>query len=205
MTLPPCGSWFPVGERLEVPYEAPQGRRVNAIGAHFTHGPEAGRFDFQTWAALPKRRAKQRRKSPEAIAAAHGLRTDEVGAIDSERFLAFVWQIAGRPAEPQAAWQRERPLLVILDNYSVHTSKTVEETRPQLEAAGVHLVYLPAYSPELSAIEPDWNDVKQHHLPRRSFDQVAALKRAVDEALTRKAQKIQQAHARTTNFDQLPT
>ncbi len=53
MTLPPCGSWFLEGERLGVAYEVPQGRRVNVLGAHFTHGPEAGRFAYQSWACLP--------------------------------------------------------------------------------------------------------------------------------------------------------
>ena len=205
MTLPVCCSWFPVGERLEVPYAAPQGRRVNAIGAHFTHGPEAGRFAYQTWAALPKSRAKQPRKTPAEIAAAHGLRVDEVGPIDSERFLAFVWHIAGRGAEAPEGWQRERPLMVILDNYSVHTSQIVVETWPHLAAAHVHLVYLPSYCPELSAIEPDWNDVKQHQLPVRSFARVADLKQAVDDALARKAHLIQQAHTKTTTFGRLPT
>jgi len=46
MTLPTCFSWYPRGERLTIPYEAPQGRRVNVIGATFTHGPEVGRFEF---------------------------------------------------------------------------------------------------------------------------------------------------------------
>ncbi len=63
----------------------------------------------------------------------------------------------------------------------------------------MHLLYLARYCPEQSEIEPIWNDVKQHHLPIRSFDQVADPKRAVDEALTRKAQQLKQAHAKTTN------
>src|SRR5262245_57342089 len=33
-TLPTSYSWYPVGERLKVPYEAPQGRRVNALGLY---------------------------------------------------------------------------------------------------------------------------------------------------------------------------
>ena len=205
MTLPVCRSWFPVGERLTVPYEAPQGRRVNAIGAHFTHGPEAGRFAHQTWAALPKSRAKQPRKTPAEVATAHGLRVDEVGPIDAERFLAFVWRIAGRAADAPAEWQRERPLLVVLDNYSVHTSQTVAAAAPQLADANVHWMYLPSYCPQLSAIEPDWNAVKQHQLPVRSFAHVADLKRAVDDALERKAHQVQQQYAETTNVGRSPT
>ncbi len=205
MTLPPSYSWFLQGERLQVPYQAPQGRRVNAIGAHFTHGPEAGRLDYQSWAVLPKRRAKQPRKSPEACAAAHGLTVDEVGPIDAARVVAFLWQVAGRPADAAADWQRERPLMIALDNYAVHTSQTVKEAQAQLAAADVHLVYLARYCPEQSGIEPVWNDVKQHQLPTRSFEQVAALKHAVDAALARKAAQLYRASAQSTNVHRLST
>ncbi len=200
MTLPPCRSWFPEGERLKVAYEAPQGRRVNTIGAHFTHGPEAGRFEAQSWACLPKSRAKKQRKTAAQVAAAHGLREEEVGPIDSARLVTFIWRAAGRGSEAPAGWKRARPLMVVLDNYSVHKSQVVEAAVVQLAAAEVHLVYLPAYSPELSRIEPDWNDIKQHHLPVRSFEQVAELKRAVDDALARRAAQLQQAHAKTTGL-----
>ena len=204
MTLPPCRSWFPEGERLEVAYEAPQGRRVNALGAHFTHGPEAGRFEYQSWATLPKSRAKQQHTTLEERAAKHGLRVEEVGAIDSERLLAFVWRIAGRP-EGAVGWVRERELKVVLDNYSVHKSEVVARAKPELQRAGIELVYLPSYSPELSRIEPDWNDIKQQHLPKRSYETVAELKRAVDEGLGRKADLLRQAQAKCTNLGQLDT
>jgi putative transposase len=205
MTLPPCRSWFPEGERLEIAYEAPQGRRVNAIGAHFTHGPEAGRFEHQSWAALPKSRAKQQRKTLEQRAAKHGLKAEEVGPITSERLLAFVWRIAGRGAGAEAGWERERELKVVLDNFSVHTSQVVAQAQEELQRAGIELVYLPSYSPELSRIEPDWNDIKQHHLPVRSFEQVAELKRAVDDALVRKAEQLRRAFAKTTNLRRADT
>ncbi len=205
MTLPPCRSWFPQGEQLEVAYEAPQGRRVNALGAHFTHGPEAGRFDFQSWASLPKSRAKKQRKTLEQRAAAHGLTAEEVGAITSERLLAFVWRIAGRPEGAEGGWERERELKVVLDNFSVHTSQVVEDAEEELGRAGIELVYLPSYSPELSRIEPDWNDIKQHHLPKRSYETVAELKRAVDEGLGRKAELLKQAQTKHTSFGRLNT
>ena len=195
MTLPPSRSWFPQGERLEVAYEAAQGRRVNAIGAHFTHGPDAGRVEYRSWASLPKSRAKKQRKTPEQIAAAHSLKVEQVGTIDSERLVEFVWRIAGRP-EGAEGWVRERELKVVLDNYSVHTSAVVEQAKPALARAGIELVYLPSYSPELSRIEPDWNDIKQQHLPKRSYETVAELKRAVDEGLGRKADLLRQAQTK---------
>jgi hypothetical protein len=202
MTLPTSYSWFLEGKRLEVAYEAPQGRRVNVIGAHFTHGPEAGRLDYQSWAVLPKSRAKKPRKTPEERAAAHNLTTDEVGPIDAERLVAFLWQVAGRPADAEAGWKRDRPLVIALDNYSVHRSEKVEEACPQLDAAGVELMYLARYCPEQSGIEPVWNDVKQNHLPVRSFERVADLKREVDTALAQKACRLRQASAKTTSLHQ---
>ena len=98
LTLPVCYSWTLVGLRLIVPYEAPQGRRVNGIGAYCTHGVEAGRFVYELCASLPKSTAKQPRKSPEEQAAKHDLRVEQVGTIDGERFVRFVWRVAGRPA-----------------------------------------------------------------------------------------------------------
>jgi hypothetical protein len=199
MTLPPCYSWFPLGKVLRIPYEAPQGRRVNAIGAYFSHGPEAGRFEFSTYASLPKNRAKKQRKTPEQLAAAHGLSVEEIGPIDSERFLCFIWRVAGRPEVSAGDWKRERALWIVLDNYSVHTGQPVQEAIPMLEAANVFFFYLPSYSPELSLIEPIWKAVKHHEMPVRSHSQVKNLKSAVDTALTKKAEALLATPQETTN------
>jgi hypothetical protein len=200
LTLPTTYSWYPVGARLRVPYQASQGRRVNVIGAYFTHGPDAGHLAYRSWAVLPKRRAKTPRTTPEERAAAHGLPVEAVGPIDAERLVAFLWQVAGRPVDAAPTWRRARPLVIALDNYSVHTSQTVAQARPHLAAANVELVYLARYCPEQSGIEPIWNDVKQHQIPVRSFAQVADLKAAVDDALARKAQHLQQAHGKPTHI-----
>ena len=200
MTLSTSYSGVPIGQRLRVPYQAPAGRRVNAIGARFTHGPSAGHLAYQTGAALPKSRAKKARNSVPERAAAHDLTADDVGTIDAARLLACIWRVAGRPPDAPAGWKRARPLTIVLDNDAVHKSQTVREAPAALIAADVHLVYLPAYCPELSAMEPVWNDVKQHPLPIRSFERVAGLKHAVDEALARKAHQLQQAKVRTTIF-----
>ena len=183
MTLPPCYSWSPVGKPVSVAYEAPQGRRVNALGAYFSHGPLAGRFVYEAYASLPKSAAKKRRKTPQQIAKDHGLSPEEVGPIDSQRFLNFVWRVAGRPVVYLSGWRRERPLVLVLDNYSVHSSQPVQQALPELAAADVFLFFLPSYSPELSEIEPIWNSVKHHEIPFRSYALAGDLKRAVEEAL----------------------
>ena len=176
---------------------------MNALGAYFSHGPLAGRFLYQSWASLPPHAQKAKRKTPEQVAAEYGLGLDETGPIVAERLLDFFWRIAGRPQEAPAYWKRERPLMIVLDNYSVHKSEIVQTALPALEAADIYLVYLPSYCPQLSRIEPIWNDVKQHFLPTRSYQQVADLKRATDEALQRKAQQLRQLHAKSTNDQRL--
>ena len=224
-TLPTTYSWSPVGEPLEVPYEAPEGRRVNAVGAYFTHGPEAGEFHHQTWASLPKPRTKKeapdapgrgegnppggsvpkprtKREAPTLAeqAAAHHLQPEEVGRIDSDRLLALIWKIAGRPAIHADDWRRERPLVVALDNYSVHKSQEVRAAQPALAAANVTLWYLPAYSPELSGIEPVWHDVKHRGMVTRSHEVLGGLKREVDDALARKAAALRAARSKTVDL-----
>lgn len=177
-----------------VPYEAPQGRRVNALGAYFSHGEWAGRFEFETYATLPKSRSKKARRTLSERAAAHELAVEEVGPIDGERLVRFLWKIAGRPEVHLEAWTRERPMRVWLDNYSVHRSERVRQEEAALERAGITLCYLPSYSPELSKIEPIWQDVKHHEMTQRSHGTLRALKRAVEEALTRKAAGLLAAH-----------
>jgi len=192
-TLPVCYSWTLTGVRLCVPYEAPQGRRVNGIGAYCTHGVEAGRFVYELCASLPKSTAKQPRKTPAERAAAHDLAAAQVGTIDGERLVRFIWRVAGRPAIYPEGWRRERPLVIVLDNYSVHKCERVQEERAAFEAAGITLFYLPSYSPELSGIEPIWQDVKHHDMTQRSHAVLGALFRAADEALARKATELMTA------------
>ena len=190
MTLPTSYSWFPVGQRLRVPYEANQGRRVNVIGAYFSHGPCAGGFEWESRVSLPKSRAKQPRKSPEERAQIHGVTPEAVGKIDADLLVSFVWKVAGRPEGAPQGWKRERPLMVVLDNYSVHQSESVKALKEAWTAADIHLCYLPSYTPELSDIEPIWKDVKHHELRQRSYERLGDLLKSVTNALERKAIKL---------------
>ena len=200
MTLPPCYSWSPVGVNLTVPYEAPQGRRINAIGGYISHGPEAGTFAYGVYASLPKSKRKKPRKSTAEIAATYGLCESEVGPLDSERFLAFLWQLAGRPAIYLSDWKRARPLWIVLDNYSVHKSEMVQQAQAQLEAANIHLFYLPSYCPQLSDIEPVWQAVKHHEMQQRSQTEIKTMKQSVEQALAHKAETLKAKHVKTTNL-----
>ncbi len=200
LTLPTGYSWGLVGQPLRVPYEAPQGRRLNAIGGYFSHGPLAGQFEFACFASLPASGSKRPRKTLAERAVEQGLAVEEVGVIDSDVFLAFVWQLAGRPPAAPATWRRERPLVVVVDNYQVHKSDRVKAELPLLNAADIYLFYLPAYSPELSRIEPIWRDVKYYLLPQRSYQWLGELKRAVDTALLQKASELRASAAQTAQL-----
>ena len=181
MTASTNYSWSPVGERLYIPYEAPQGRRVNAIGALFHH---SRRFEFLTRAKAPKCKKKLIPK------AAEGLEVSELGTLDAAVVIAFFWRIAGRPNDAPENWRRDKPLVIVIDNYSVHHSQDVKNEQLKFRAADIDLFFLPSYSPELSAIEPVWHDVKQHRMRRRSLDKLVDLKRAVDLLLSEKASSL---------------
>jgi hypothetical protein len=168
-TLPTSYTWAREGTRVVVPYEAPQGRRVNVIGALAAAGPRPR----LAWAS---RRSGQ-------------------GRLDSAAFLDFVARdVAGLPAPWEAlpaGYARARPCTIVLDNYSVHRSKAVKAAAPALARAGVSFYFLPPYSPELSDIEPLWRHVKYGDLATRSFAAAEALHAAVNEALAKRAAELE--------------
>ena len=108
------------------------------IGGYFSHRPQARRFELATWAKVPLPTPGAEgsyRKTLAEVAATHGLEADDLGTIDSEAFLAFVWLLAGRPVEAPPSWRQERPLMEVVDNYSVHKSARVRWERRALAAA----------------------------------------------------------------------
>src|SRR5215212_7914241 len=74
-----------------------------------------------------------------------------------------------------------RPLVVVLDNRPIHTSKLT--TKPLAQRPWLTLEWLPKYAPELNDIEPCWRDRKQHYLANRTFADADALDRAIPDAL----------------------
>lgn len=165
-TLPTGYGWGRLGTRLVVPYEAPQGRRVNAVGAFAPYDPRGPRLVFET-----------RRKAE--------------GRYDAAAHLAFVRRVAGLTANPLTT--TARPCVVALDNYSVHHAAAVKEAAPILAKAGVTFFYLPVYSPELNPIESVWRQIKYQDIPERSHATDTSLQTAVDTALARRAQHLRQS------------
>jgi transposase len=87
--------------------------------------------------------------------------------------------LATAVGEVPPGYRRRRPLVVVLDNYSVHRGKAVTAMLPALAAIGLRLFFLTPYSSELNRIEPLWHQVKYHALPVRSYQTLEALQMAV--------------------------
>jgi hypothetical protein len=58
------------------------------------------------------------------------------------------------------AKQIKKTTICILDNASIHTSKKFKEKIDEWKKLGLHLLYLPPYSPELNSIEILWREMK---------------------------------------------
>lgn len=100
----------------------------------------------------------------------------ERGSLTAAQFLAFL------DAIPRLA---DRPLVVVLDNGSIHVSGLVRAARAALRERSIFLYYLPPYSPELNRIEPVFKAIKHYDLPERRYTSWAALEQAIDDAFTR--------------------
>jgi hypothetical protein len=162
-TLPTGYTWCRVGQRKLVKYEAPERRRLNAAGALAPYARGGPVLVFET-------------------------RRNDQGKYDAVAHRRFLARLGGLPDPLPPDWRRERPCVVVEDNYSVHHSQAVKEQMPALEAAGVRCVFLPPYSPELNEIEPVWRQVKYQDLPDRSHTTAKALQEAVEAALTQRAE-----------------
>src|ERR671916_478324 len=95
-------------------------------------------------------------------------------AFTAEDFVEFLLE---RPPCPV-------PLVIVLDNASLHRSQAVRAALPRLWARRIYFCFLPAYSPELNAIERCFRVIKHDELPARVYTPLAALEAAVDEAYT---------------------
>jgi putative transposase len=155
-----------VGERKLIRYEAPEGRRVNVVGAYAPYDPKGPRLIFET-----------RRK--------------EEGRYDAQAHLHFVTRkVAGVPDASPEGYVREKPCVIVLDNYSVHKSQLVKERMSDLERQEIHFFFLPPYSPKLNRIEPIWRQVKYQDLPDRSHGASTELQTAVEDALSKRAASL---------------
>jgi hypothetical protein len=101
----------------------------------------------------------------------------------STDFLALL-EILDPRYGPKPGCEPQRPVVLILDNGPIHTSKA---TRAALAAREHWLTveWLPKYAPELNDIEQVWRDLKRHHLAHQTFRDADHLDRATHQAVLR--------------------
>jgi putative transposase len=99
------------------------------------------------------------------------------GSCNSEEVLLYLDALAHK------AEQEGKPCVVVLDNAPFHTAGVVREREEWWEARGLTLYRLPSYCPHLNLIEGAWRRLKGFLMPRRFYDSVGELKRAVLHAL----------------------
>jgi hypothetical protein len=170
-TLPTGYTWARRGTRALVLQEGTSGRRVNALGALSVDGPDP-RLVFRT----------------------------TTGKITADVLLDFLCtHIAGLPEGPESFKTAPPPdspprqRTVVLDNTSAHVSRLVKAARPQLQAHGITLYYLPPYSPELNRIERVWRSVKYEDIPIRAYPWITELQATVDQALAYRNSQLRAA------------
>ena len=97
----------------------------------------------------------------------------------SADFIALLERLdrAYGPAPKQA----RKPVVLVLDNGPIHTSKAT--TKALAARPWITVEWLPRYAPELNAIERTWRDLKRHHLAHRSFRDAGDLDRAIHRAI----------------------
>jgi putative transposase len=105
------------------------------------------------------------------------------GSLVSGQLVDFVQRI------PRLA---DKPLVVVLDNGSLHVSWVVKEARATLREQRIYLYYLPTYSPELNDIEAVFGGIKAHDLPERSYADWESLEAAITDGFTQAEARLLQ-------------
>lgn len=67
------------------------------------------------------------------------------------------------------SWQIKRRTVIVLDNASPHRSKKIRQLIPYWEARGLHLFFLPPYSPHLNIVERLWKEIKARYLKPQDY------------------------------------
>jgi DDE superfamily endonuclease len=82
-----------------------------------------------------------------------------------------------------------RPVVLVLDNGPIHTSKAT--TKALAARPWLTVEWLPKYTPELNAIEHCWQDLKSHFLAHQTFASVDRLDAAIHQAVVQRNQERQ--------------
>ena len=78
---------------------------------------------------------------------------------------------------------RKHKTILILDNAPTHTSRKTQSKIAQWKKQGLHLEFLPKYSPELNLIEILWRFIKYQWLPFEAYENKESLVNELESIL----------------------
>lgn len=110
-----------------------------------------------------------------------------LGGVKGESYLKIMdWEAK----KAQESFQEKGIITVIvLDNYSLHKSKIVQQKESEWRSQGLEFFFLPAYSSDLNLIEPEWHQIKTHELRGKMFEDEYDLATAIIEGVEARAKK----------------
>lgn len=96
----------------------------------------------------------------------------EKAYMNSEIFIEYIEDFMS---------QIKRETALVIDRAPWHTSWAVLDKIEEWENRGLHLIYLPPYSPHLNLIETLWRKIKNEWLKIKDYKSKTALKKKLKE------------------------
>lgn len=81
------------------------------------------------------------------------------------------------------SWRIVRETVVVLDNASIHHAHIIKQRRAIWAERGLHIFYLPPYSPHLNIAEIVWRKLKGEWLHPQDYVEDESLRYAVNRCL----------------------
>lgn len=92
------------------------------------------------------------------------------GTIDSTFVIACINEVVQ---------DLKRPMVLVMDNASWHTSKAMTKKRKKWEQKDLYIFFLPTYSPHLNLIETLWRKIKYEWLKPRDYLSAQNMRKAL--------------------------
>ena len=81
------------------------------------------------------------------------------------------------------SWQIQKQTVIMLDNASIHKAKIIKQQLIFWEKRGLHIFYIPPYSPQLNIAETLWRKIKKEQIDPEDYLNKETLFYAVNRCL----------------------
>jgi len=121
-----------------------------------------------------------------AVSSSHSKRINLLGFLNPATDQFDGWQIEGKVNSQavieiidQYCDRLTHPVMVVIDNAPIHTSKAVAAKIKEWDRRGLSLYFLPKYSPQLNLIEILWRFIKYQWLPASAYESLSNLRGSI--------------------------